>query len=453
MDRPLPAAHRHNRPTLREQGAYGVGAFGIALVQQTVTFFYLLFLTDTVGIAPATVGLLFVVARAFDAVTDPLVGYAIDRWTPFGRLGRLRPWLLLGAPLMAGALVLLFAAPGGSARMVLALVAAAYLLAGVAFDFAGMAFAALTPAMSQDPHQRSVLSSFRTTGAALGSLFLALGFSAVGEKLTGRGDAWFWAVSGVAGLALLALLLCGAGVRERVAFQNRERLTWRQAAAVLGQNQPLAILLVLTLGGNGAFAAGGASWIYYFRYAVGNEQLFGPATVVGIVAAILGAWSASLAARYGGKRRAMAIGLSLAVIARLWLYIIPAANIPLILINRLLQDAAFGMAAAMLFSMLADTVEYAQWQTGFRAEGVINGAQVFVTKLAVGIGAALPAVVLEWQGYVANADQTAAALQGIVANVSLVPALFLMVGLVALPFYRLTEERYAQVLAALQQKA
>jgi sugar (glycoside-pentoside-hexuronide) transporter len=429
-------------PSMVEKIGYGLGGFGNALVQQTVTFFYLLYLTDTVGLAPAATGLLFLIARIFDAGTDPLTGYLIDHWRPMRWLGRLRSWLLIGAPLLTGMLILLFSMPDAPMQSLLIWVYVSYILAGIAFDFSTLSYTALMPAITQNPHQRSLLASFRITGSALATLLLALAIFAESDRLTGEREAWTRSAVTVAGIALIALLACAATVQERVPALEKGKLGWRDALKLLACNRPLLIILMITLGGFAAFAASGASWIFFFRYAVGNQNLFGLATLVGIVAAVSGAWIALLIASRYGKKSTMALGLGVSVLSRVWLFFIPLDNLPLIFLNRFLQDVSFGIAAAMLFSMLADTVEYAQWRMGVRSEGLISAAYIFTTKLATGVGVAVPAAVLQLSSYLPNVEQSTTALQGIVANVSLVPAACLLFGLFACLYYNLAEEQY-----------
>ena len=106
---------------------------------------------------------------------------------------------------------------------------------------------------------------------------------------------------------------------------------------------------------------------------------------------------------------------------------------------------ADGVAEVIRNSMLADTVEYGEWKTGYRSEGMIFSTNIFKTKVAAAIGGAIGAFTLSSIGYVPNVIQAASALNGIHYVFTIVPGILVFLSLIPLSKYTLTEEKYNEI--------
>jgi len=100
--------------------------------------------------------------------------------------------------------------------------------------------------------------------------------------------------------------------------------------------------------------------------------------------------------------------------------------------------------------MRSDTVEYGEWKTGKRSESIIFSMGTFATLLSGALGGAIPGYWLEWSGYVANAAQNASALDAMNMMLSWAPAVGLVLMVIIMLFYDLSEKRYAQILKELE---
>jgi Na+/melibiose symporter-like transporter len=105
----------------------------------------------------------------------------------------------------------------------------------------------------------------------------------------------------------------------------------------------------------------------------------------------------------------------------------------------------FGGMNLSIWSLVPDTVEYAQWKLGARTEGIQYGVYVFITKLGASISMLLAGWGLDLSGYVANISQSEGSLLGIRILTSFVPAAFLVLAIVALFFYPINEKMHAQM--------
>lgn len=136
--------------------SYGVGAFGKDLVYAIVATFFTFYLTDICKISPIFVGYLFLAARLFDAINDPIMGLIVDNTR--SRWGRFRPWILLGTILNAIVLAFLFFNPGLSGNQQLTYVAVTYFLRGLTYTIMDIPYWSMVPALTNDEKERNTVS-------------------------------------------------------------------------------------------------------------------------------------------------------------------------------------------------------------------------------------------------------------------------------------------------------
>ena len=102
--------------------------------------------------------------------------------------------------------------------------------------------------------------------------------------------------------------------------------------------------------------------------------------------------------------------------------------------------------------MLPDTIEYAEWKKGIRADGAIYAVSSFFQKMAMAVGGAWAAMILSVTGYIANQPQNAEALEGILLMISLVPVGIMVIGIIAIWFYQLDDETHATIRGELDER-
>lgn len=140
----------------REKYCFGIGAIGKDAIVNLVGSFLMLYLTDTLYLAPAFVGILFLVARIWDAINDPIMGMIVDNTRT--KYGKFRIWLVVGTLLNSVVFVLLFSSFGLTGTSLYVYVAVMYILYGMTYTVMDVPYWSWLPNLTNDPHEREKVS-------------------------------------------------------------------------------------------------------------------------------------------------------------------------------------------------------------------------------------------------------------------------------------------------------
>jgi glucuronide carrier protein len=390
--------------------------------------FLLPYYTDVAGIGAAAAGTLLMTVRVYDAVMDVAAGRIIDRGGLATRQGRFRPCLLWAA----GPLLLLnaavFSVPSGWSgvgKLVYAYVT--YALLGTAYSFVSISYGSLAAAMTQSPRERSLLAASRTLMSTCTVIFFAFVLGSVlrgvqGEALQER-LTMLTAALAVAGMGLYGA--CFLGTRETIACAERRPAVWRDSLSTLAANRALHVLCLAMLCALAGIGSSSASAMYFARYVMGDAGYFLTFVMVTtplstLVSVFLGP---VLAARFG-KKAVFLLGMAVAALAHFLLLFMPPAN-P-VWIFGCLAPGSCGLMLAMVaaWALEADTVEYGEWRSGLRLEGLNYALFSLTRKCGLALGGSIPAFLLAGTSYVPNLTaQQADALNAIFRAIALAPAI------------------------------
>ncbi|MEZ5558943.1 MAG: MFS transporter [Pseudomonadales bacterium] len=426
---------------------YGVGDLGINLYFISAMTYLLYFYTDVFGLSAAAAGGVFLVARVVDAVTDPIMGMIAERTR--SRWGRLRPYILFGTVPLGAVAVLTFSAPDLDATGKVLWAYATYVTFGVAYTVVSIPYSALTASLTSDHEERTVLSTVRMAFAFSGGYLISVGMLPLVGWFGGGGEGFVNTMLVFAVIATALLWLTVASTREQVQPAAAQQLTVRDSLRAVFRNPPLLIVMLLFTCGMLSFTVRQTVTLYYFKYNLGREDLvalfFGitmPVMLVGLVAV---PW---LAARLG-KAGGIIAGAWLTIGGCIGLYFTPYDAIAWVFAWSCVVALGGTPIAVLGWAMIPDTVEYAQWRHGLRADGAIFSFASFFQKLAKALGGAGVAAALAVAGYVANAEQSAEAIVMIHNLMTLGPALIMVVMILAARAYRLDAETHGRMVAEL----
>ena len=172
--------------TLKMKLSYGFGALGKDYACAIVYIFLMYYFTDVLGIVPAFIGTLFLVARVWDAVNDPIMGMIVDNTR--SKWGKFRPWILIGTLLNSVVLIGLFYKPAGiSTNTLYAYISIMYILWGMTYTVMDIPFWAMIPSFSDDKREREQIAVVPRIFAAIAWLTLgSFGLKII--QLLGKGN-------------------------------------------------------------------------------------------------------------------------------------------------------------------------------------------------------------------------------------------------------------------------
>ncbi len=437
---------------------FGVGDFGFLLVWQGTALFLMYFYTDVLGISPAIAGTIYLIAMVWDAVTDPIIAAAADRTRT--RFGKYRPWLLAGALPFAISYPLAFSAPPEAlpvSIVVWALVT--HIVLRTTYTIVSMPFNSLQARLTNDAQERAVLAGFRMVGAASGGLAVVFVTPVlVGSYGEGREAEAYFAAACIAGaITFAAIMYCFFTMREPLNDQVGEQTSFFDDLKAIGPtlfgNPPLMRVFAIIIIASICLGMFGKNMLYHFKYELERPDL----TVVGLVIPALflilavpfWVWLAGKTS----KRRALTIGVWIALAGYLGFFINPFQSTLVTFATIALTGLGGAALAVMFWAMLPDTVEYGEAKTGVRAEAKTFGFATFAQKAAVGINAVMLGVLLSLVGFEANTVQSETTLLGMKAIMALVPALGAVLILLILRGYKLDREAHAALLQEIEDKS
>jgi GPH family glycoside/pentoside/hexuronide:cation symporter len=447
------------RLSLKEKIGYSFGDTASNLFFQTFIFFLLYFYTDVMGIPAASVAIIFLVGRIWDAVNDPMMGMIADRTST--RFGKFRPFLLYAA-LPFGVLgFIMFITPDISTQGKVIYAFITYNLMMMIYTVINVPYSALMGVISPNAQERTVVSSFRFVGAFVGQFIVQfavlwlVGVLGKGNEAAG----WQWAMAVIGGLAAILWLITFASTKERVQPVKEQKNPLKQDLADLFKNIPWLLIGTATIFQLLFNVIKGGSAVYYFKYFVQDQQLslFGSTfgfsyqslisafLLIGTAFTILGAVLTNILSKAFGKSKCYYGFLGIATISTALFYFLEPPDLILMFVLQIISSFAVGPVSVLQWAIYTDTADYSEWKTGRRATALIMAASLFALKLGIALAGTFQAWVLKVYGYMPDVVQSATALDGIKLLMSVFPAIAGIIGVAFMVFYPLNNKMMVKI--------
>lgn len=439
-----------NQVPTKERFAYALSDFGCNTVFQIVGTYFLIFATNTLGIAVAATTGLFALSAIIDSIDGLIWGQFIDRTNT--RWGKSRPyWLWFSIP-FAIFCVMSFSAPSfimGSETSKIIWIYIAYIGAKILYSAINIPVTSILPTLTSNPQERVTLSTIRQFFGNMGSaIFLPLTLPAVGFLGKMFGDAksgadssigWtLWATI-LGTITVIAMMTAFKGTKERVVTRDSKRsVPMRESIKAVKKNYPWMIIIFINFVFWGAFAIRSSALPYYFKYNLGQEAL-GSMTLLATVLQLATTVLIPFFAHRIGKRNTMMIGMLGTIVSQIAMYFSEqmGGNVTMIITATCIFYLSQGFIGGLIAVMLADAVDYGEWKNGIRAEGFVTSFSSFSAKLGMGLGSMILSAVLAAGGYVASTSsvvQSSSALNAISLGFIWIPLAGYILSAIALSF-------------------
>lgn len=420
---PLPAPHKSERVSTGVLLLYGAPSFAGAAMLVPILIHMPKFYSDVVLVPLGYLALAIAVARALDALSDPLFGWLSDRATRFGRR---RPYIALWAPLCALAFWGLFSPPEAMSRGGAAVwFGAMFILYSVFHTAYGLPYWAWGPELTLDYHERSRLFGVREGFSILGTIGASVAPGVLmSAGLSERGAfariGLFFALMLVATCYLLVWR-----VRERPDFVSRESNPFAPGVRRALRNRPFRILLLTYVVSSVTGAIPGTLMPYF------NAYVIRPENEAQWLAILLGTYFASAfvclpgwvwAARRFGKRPTWLASFFMGTTGGAAMFFLGEGDMLPSLLLIAWAGSSFGAGLFLGPAMQADVIDYDELHTGKRREAQYSAFWAMLPKFVAIPSAAVPIAILGSIGYVPNAVQTPEVVFAIKAIFALTPA-------------------------------
>jgi GPH family glycoside/pentoside/hexuronide:cation symporter len=405
---------------------------------------------ERVGLAAAVVGLMFGLARIWEALSDPIIGAWSDRTNH--KWGRRRIWMLAGAPIALVASWFLVNPPAGASAF--------YLLSLLMIFYLGWTMVYVPhqtwgSELAQGYDERTRIAGFRETGAFVGYLLATVAPLIYWSFYRGVQQPSFGQIVQSVGVFFLfalpiGIVWCFARVPPVVHAVGEETPGWRELFAIVGRNKPFARLL-------GSYVVDRFAMGIYFAvqpalivqvYGLGASLLWFALSITIASAGFAPVWVPI--ARRVGKHRAYCYANIVTALSYVLLFFIPDGNLVMLLAVAALMGLGNGGTMVLPPAMVADAIDNDRLISGVEQAGGHMAFLAFVFKFGMGIGALVGLGALGFWGYNNLGQVLDSGLeQGVRATGAWLPALLLLVPVLAMWRYPLDSRRHAEIRAAL----
>ena len=417
--------------------AYGAGDFGSNFMFTFVSSFVVIYLTDTVGLDAAVIGMLMFASKCLDGVTDVFFGRLMDRTK--SKMGKARPWMFWSVFPLAVCEILLFSTPGMDQKIQYVYFFVVYtLLNSIFYTANNISYATLTALMTKNPNERVQAGTFRFIFVMLAGIIIP----SVTMKLVG---AFGGGAAGWRGVAILYTLIMVAfnmlvvfSIKEVTTDEEKAEdtagITFLQSIRLLIGNRYYLLILAFYLLQYGLQGITNGVGIYYCTYILENPDALGLFSFAGMIPMIVGlAFTPSLVKRFGIYQVNRIGMLFSSVFGLVFIVVGYMGNFPLMLVVMALRGLGMSPMLGTLNAVIADASTYTYKKDKVHLDGSMFSCSSMGIKLGGGLGTAIFGLLLSLGGYKNGAAvQSASALGMIQFMYIVIPAIICILMLIVM---------------------
>lgn len=442
--------------------AYSIGSSGANASFYMINNYLMLFYTDVVTLSAAAISLIMLIARIWDAANDPMMGVIEDR--THSKLGKFRPWLVVGPPFLAVFNVLTFTVfplQGVTKAVVCAL---CYIGAGMSYTVVQVAINGLVNRITNDSANKMKVISISQIANQIGQAAVAAALMPIILHFSGSNVAnakGYFMGTLILSLVTLPMIWFAAwkcrevnseaGEDTSASKQKKKKGSVLVSLKAMLKNDQLVAAITATFVSCIATIGRSSMLSYYLIYVIGGYELVSPVFTILTVAQMIGNIPLpKLTEKFGKKRVFVTACLVQAVVLVVMFF---AGAMPKAAVIALSAIIGLCMASgSCTYAFICDCVEYGDWKFSRRDDGLAFSMMSFGVKLASAISGAVGVPLLMAAGYVANQAQSAGTLTAINALVNLAPAIILLIAMIPLTRYKLDGKMMEKISADLAER-
>lgn len=438
---------------------YGLGDFGSQFAYFIVNTYFMIFMTNFMGIPAATAGAIYMIVMVFDAINDPIIGNMADR-TRKTKMGKYRKWTVFASFPYAIAMWLSFlnpnAGPGGQVAWAL-IIHLIYTICATAWQ---VPYGSLPNRMTTDANERVALGTFRDWFANLAKF--AIGYvgvwliSAFSKDAANPDSGGYFGMAGICAIVCIAFtLIAGLTSREVVDVgedaPDSERVTLWQGIKSVFTNGPAMIIMVVAFLATVALNFKSAITPYYAQYCLGNPALTGTILPLIFTMPLVFQFFVPVLSKKLGVKAMFIISMICAGLSGVTAMM--GSSMPMIIISALFMSVMCAFFSPVLWGVLPTLTDYGEWKNGVAAPGSYYALMSFFIKVSTGLAGLLISWSLTLGGFdAAKAEQTEATIRSIFVWNGVVPIVCAVIGVALMFFYNMKQETLDEMQEELAQR-
>lgn len=424
------------------------------------SLYFMVYCTEVWKLNPVLVGTLMMVSRLFDALTDPLIGYFIDKTDT--RFGRFRPYMILGSLIINVSLLAMFWGVKFDSRTgALLWLSIWYMIWVIGYTFQTIITKAGQVVLSNNPSQRPLFVGFDGVYTTIVFIMISSGINPILSRFGGASDPSGWRVitAFIIGLntLLTVMAVIGLKAKDRRAYfiENTEtkRVGLKDFWTVIKGNRALQMLIVAASTNKLANVTQSASLVYFFMYVMNDLSLQSRIMPVVGLCGVAGAIAAMVIAVRTSNRSSFVFGTWASIISLGTIMAVRPFSqelIPLAVVFFGIMAFFNGIANNIILVMIPDTIDYETWSTGKFIPGMISTAFSFTDKAVSALGGLLVGVALS--GYKSGMTLTTSLYWSILFAFLGVPLLGHIASAVSMKWYPLNRKFYVNMIREIEER-
>lgn len=436
---------------------YAFGDFGCAAFFAFVSSYLMVFYTDVLGVSAAAVGTLFVVARFWDAINDPIMGVLLDK-AQATKHGKFRPYVIrFGLPMVIVGILAFTAIPGLPDNLKLPYAYVTYILYGMLYTAVNIPYGSLASVMTNDSNERTALSTFRNLGSMLANILVMvlvpkIIFNAQGE-VTAEGFIICAVILAI--ISTVSFFFNFRLTRERIVHKiTNSKKGIIETVGLLFRNRAflgVAIASFLMLGGT--FTLSSLN-VYIFKDYFKATNFTALGGMIGMVASVVVIPFAGAIVRKLGKKESAVLGSTFAASMYIVMLFIPNLTVSIFLVLSFLAGLGSGLVNTIIWALVSDAIDYQEYTTGERNEGTVYSSYSLARKLGQVISGGMGGFALSLLGYQSGATVQAESIGIGIKNIGIGMAAggFILTTIVLIFVYNLSKKKVAEMNKALEER-